>query len=277
MAPFLLSLVLVLQVLPGHFQLAFMTQCGVVLIVAWSAVERWGAPRAGRRFRRRPAAFDFSMRGAARRRAGRGRGFPPGGGPALADGAAGGAGRRPARFRVPIRLCLDAVPPGQFRRARAVPSFAAVAALVWDPFHTSPEEQLAYIGLVPLFLAGMAMLREWRRDRRGAAAGDPFHRDACLESGPVCAGVPALDQAAWLLFLPSSVALDPGHVPRAGLAGGKGFDGWAEWPRPGRSLRRFSLAALFWVVAMVGLIELALSEYREPGLAGAGAGLSARF
>ena len=50
-----------------------------------------------------------------------------------------------------------------------------------------------------------------------------------------------------------------------------------NWPRPGRSLRRFGLAALFWVVAMVGLIELALLQYIEPGLAGAGAGLSARF
>ncbi len=25
--------------------------------------------------------------------------------------------------------------------------------LAWDPFHTSPEEYLAYVGLVPLFLA----------------------------------------------------------------------------------------------------------------------------
>src|SRR5208282_5602076 len=36
--------------------------------------------------------------------------------------------------------------------------------LVWDPFHTSPEELLGYVGLVPLFLAGAAMLREFRRD-----------------------------------------------------------------------------------------------------------------
>ena len=33
---FVLSLVLVLQVLPGHFQIAFMTQAGVALMAAWT-------------------------------------------------------------------------------------------------------------------------------------------------------------------------------------------------------------------------------------------------
>ena len=34
--PFLLALVLALQLLPGHFQLAFLTECGLVLMVVWS-------------------------------------------------------------------------------------------------------------------------------------------------------------------------------------------------------------------------------------------------
>ncbi len=38
---FLLSVVLVLQVLPGHFQLAFLTQVGIVLMVVWYLLEPW--------------------------------------------------------------------------------------------------------------------------------------------------------------------------------------------------------------------------------------------
>ena len=49
------------------------------------------------------------------------------------------------------------------------------------------------------------------------------------------------------------------------LLAGKGFDGWADWPRPGRSLRRFTLAALVAIVAVVGLIELALLSTTSQG------------
>ena len=95
--------------------------------------------------------------------------------------------------------------------------------LVWDPFHTSPEEHLAYIGLVPLFLAVMAMVREWRRDAGRPAADDPFHRDACLEPWALRPGVSAVDHAAGFLVLSSSLALEPGHGAGAGVAGGQGI------------------------------------------------------
>ena len=55
---------------------------------------------------------------------------------------------------------VNFVAPGFFHRS------PLWRPLVWDPFHTSPEELLAYVGLVPLFLAVMAMVREWRRDVR---------------------------------------------------------------------------------------------------------------
>ena len=42
---------------------------------------------------------------------------------------------------------VNFVAPGLFHRS------PLWRPLVWDPFHTSPEERLAYIGLVPLFLA----------------------------------------------------------------------------------------------------------------------------
>ncbi len=45
----LLSLVLVLQVLPGHFQLAFQTQVVLGLMVLWSIAEHWGHDLGARR------------------------------------------------------------------------------------------------------------------------------------------------------------------------------------------------------------------------------------
>ncbi len=41
---------------------------------------------------------------------------------------------------------------------------AAWRPLVWDPFYTSPEEHLAYVGLVPLLLAVRAIVRGRRGD-----------------------------------------------------------------------------------------------------------------
>src|SRR5262249_44844272 len=46
--PFMLCLVLVLQILPGHFQLAFVTQVMITLTVLWAAVENWGVLGLGR-------------------------------------------------------------------------------------------------------------------------------------------------------------------------------------------------------------------------------------
>ncbi len=263
-APFLLSLVLVLQVLPGHFQLAFMTQCGVILIVAWSAVERWGGRALGS-LPSSAATLHFSIRGA--------------GGVALAVAgvfplaaiqlwptarlAGLAASQRDFGYlsgfaSTPFHL-VNFVAPGLFHRS---PLWRPV---VWDPFHTSPEELLAYIGLAPLFLAGMAVLRSWRRDPAVRLLAILFIATLVLSLGPYLPGFRQLIKlygfsffrapSRWLL--PMSLAL--------ALLAGKGFDGWVEWPRPGRSLGRFSFAAFFWAMAMVGLIELALLSTASPG------------
>ncbi len=262
-APFLLSVVLVLQVLPGHFQLAFMTQCGIILIVAWSAIERW----AGRAVRALPTSsmpLHFSVRGA--------------GGVALAVAgvfplaavqlwptwrlAALAASRRDFEYlsgfaSTPFHL-VNLVAPGLFHRS---PLWRPV---VWDPFHTSPEELLAYIGLAPLFLAGMAIFRNWRRDAAVRLLAILFIVTLVLSLGPYAPGFRQLIKlygfsffrapSRWLLVMSLALA----------LLVGKGFDGWMVWPRPGRSLQRFGFAALFWVVAMVGLIELALLSTSSP-------------
>ena len=72
------------------------------------------------------------------------------------------AGRRDSEYlsgfaATPLHL-VSYVAPGLFHRS---PLWRPVA---WDPFHTSPEEHLAYIGLVPLFLALGAIRHGVRRE-----------------------------------------------------------------------------------------------------------------
>ena len=124
--PFLLALVLVLQLLPGHFQLAFLTQCGLVLMIVWAAVERF-------RVRRRSSSDPVAPPAAQSARAlavvlALAWAFP------LAALQLGPTARlanwptRTARIRVFIRLCVAAISSGQLRGPRVVPSLAAVAA-----------------------------------------------------------------------------------------------------------------------------------------------------
>src|SRR5581483_10108026 len=60
-------------------------------------------------------------------------------------------------FAVPPTHLVSYVAPGLFHRS------ALWRSLAWDPFRAMPEEHLGYIGLVPLWLAIVA-LRDIRRD-----------------------------------------------------------------------------------------------------------------
>src|SRR5262249_40005576 len=57
----------------------------------------------------------------------------------------------------PLHL-ISYLAPGLFHRS---PLWRPLA---WDPFRTSPEESLGYVGLVPLMLAFVVVRREWKRD-----------------------------------------------------------------------------------------------------------------
>jgi hypothetical protein len=262
-APFLLNVVLVLQVLPGHFELAFMTQVGILLILMWAAVERWR----GRRPRALPAAADypeFSMRSAAWVVLAVAGAFPltavqlwP------TTRLAGLAGPRDFEYlsgfaSTPFHL-VNFVAPGLFHRS------PLWRPLVWDPFHTSPEEQLAYIGLVPLFLAGMALIRQWRGDAVVRLLSVLLIVTLALSFGPYVPGFRYLIKLPGFSFFRAPARWGLAASLALALLAGKGFDGWEHWPRPGRALRRFALLTIVWVLATVGLIELALASTSGPG------------
>ena len=261
-------MVLVLQVLPGHFQLAFMTQFGVLLIVVWAAIERWGGRVRSAPFGRRRSPFVSACAG-RRGSCWRWRRFSLWR-PFSSGRRRGWRSWLPAQrdfeylsgfASTPFHL-VNFVAPGFFHRS---PFWRPV---VWDPFHTSPEELLAYVGLVPLFLAGMALVREWRRDAAVRLLAILFIATLVLSLGPYVPGFRHLIKLPGFSFFRAPSRWMLGHVAGAGLAGGQGIrsagrNGRGRAARWGGSVSRRCSGC----VAMVGLIELALVEHVEPGLA----------
>ena len=258
-------MVLVLQILPGHFQLAFMTQFVVVLIVAWSAIERWGGACV-ERFPsvRRSLSFQHA----------------PGAGVALALAAvfplaaiqlwptarlAGlAAGQRDFEYlsgfaSTPFHL-VNFVAPGLFHRSP-----------LWRPLGMGPVSYLAR-GASRLHRAGSA-LSGWHGSSSASGAAIAAVRllailliaTFVLSLGPYVPGFRQLIRLPGFSFfrapsrwmLATSLAL--------ALLAGKGFDGWAELAEAGPIAGAVRLAALLWVVAIVGLIELALVCTSSPG------------
>jgi hypothetical protein len=274
--PFLLSLVLVLQVLPGHFQLAFLTQVVIVLMVFWAAVERWRALGPGRlRYTGDGSALTVRTAGAVllslaavfplaalqlwptahlAQLAGDQRNFE------YLSGFAS----------TPLHL-VNYVAPGLFHRS------PLWRHLVWDPFHAMPEEHLAYVGLVPLFLACTTMVRQWRRDASVRLLAIVVVVTLVLSLGPYAPGFRYLILIPGFSFFRAPARWSIATALALALLAGKGLDRWPEWTAPTRSLRRFVLAAALWILAVVGLLELAIRSTAAPGWVRVSRGFQAAF
>ena len=263
-APLLLSLVLVAQVLPGHFQLAFLTQFGILFFVFWVVTERWV-----RRARAAPTALPdppvTNLRGVGGVLLAMAAVFPLAAVQLWPTARLAGLAASQRDFdylsgfaSTPFHL-VNYVAPGLFHRS------TLWRPLVWTPFHTSPEEHLAYIGLVPLFLAVMAGVREWRNDPAVRLLAILFIVTLCLSLGPY---LPAFRQAIVLpgfSFFRAPSRWSVASALALAILAGKGFDRWLEWPSAGRWLQRFNFIAFLWVLLTVGLIELALASTTPPG------------
>ncbi len=168
-----LAAVLAVQMLAGHFQIAFYTQVTVLLIGAWCSLKAI----AGRLRRARQAASAASI--------------PPARSSILHPrssilwiGVPVAAAFVLAALQIlpTYELIRIALPEGRdfeylsgfantpfHLLSYVLPTLFHVNPLwrpvAWDPFHTSPEECFSYVGLLPLCLAVGAAWR-WRRDPR---------------------------------------------------------------------------------------------------------------
>jgi hypothetical protein len=259
----LLSLILVLQLLPGHFQLAFETQVALGLMVLCAVGENWRADLAARRGAQTVGA------GPALRTAGAVvlailityplaaiQLWPTARLAALA-GAQHDLEYLSGFPVTPFHL-VNAVAPGMFHRS---PTWRP---LVWDPFHAMPEECLTYIGLVPLFLAVVAVGRAFRRDPAVRLLTVLAVISLVFSMGPYVPGFRALIMLPGFSFFRAPARWSLVTSLAMAMLAGKGFDGWPEWPRAGRALRWFVGLAVLWIVAVIGLIELAVLSTERP-------------
>jgi hypothetical protein len=147
---------------------------------------------------------------------------------------------------------VNYIAPGLFHRS------TLWRPLVWDPFHTSPEEHLAYVGLVPLMLACATMLREWRRDPGTRLLTAVAIVTLVLSMGPYAPGFRYLIMFPGFSFFRAPSRWSVATALALALLAGKGFDRWQTWPRMARGTKWFAVSAALWVLVIVGLLELAL-------------------
>jgi hypothetical protein len=250
--PLLLALVLTIQVLPGHFQLAFYTEVCVILLslaaLAEPSLRRAGAGRG-------IVAVAVALVAVA----------PLGAmqlGPTLRLARLAAAQRDYEYLSgfasTPLHL-VSYVAPGLFQRS---PLWRPLA---WDRFRTSPEEHLAYIGLVPLFLAVSVLVREIRREPATRVLGVLALATLVLSLGPYVPGFRQLIRLPGFSFFRAPARWSLATELALCLLAGRGLDALRDWPRPGWALARFAVAAALVPGVVIALIELALASTDRPG------------
>ncbi len=250
-----LAAVLAVQMLPGHFQLAFVTQVGLLALAAIGLVDRAGAEGAGTRGRLRGLAIVAALAGA--------------GGLAAAqliptwELARRAESDRTAEYlsgfaAAPPHL-VSYVAPALFHRS---PLWRSLA---WDPLHTSPEEHLGSVGLVPLFLALVALTTGLRRDRATRALAMLLALTVLLSLGPYAPGFGLLSKLPGFSFFRGPARWGLGTMLALSLLAGLGFDRLGRLARPSRSLAWFAIAAAVPPLLAVAVVELAFWSTDGPG------------
>jgi len=235
----LLACVLALQVLPGHFQLAFITLVTTALIGLCGLLtpgdRRWRLVRLGL------ALAGVVPLGLAQL------------GPTAELAGLAGSQRSVeylSVFATPPTHLVSYVAPGLFQMS---PLWRPLA---WDAFRAMPEEHRAAIGLVPLFLAVIA-LKKWR---------DPAVRTLVvvalaatyLSLGPYLPGFVTYSRLPGFSFFRAPARWGAAAMLALSILSGRGLDGLPTLLKPGRGLRRFVLIAACLPALVVGAIELAL-------------------
>ena len=164
----------------------------------------------------------------------------------------------------PLHL-VSFVAPGLFHRS------PLWRPLVWSPFHTSPEELLAYVGLAPLFLAILEVRHEFRRDPVVRLLAMLAAVSLLFSLGPFVPGFRLLIELPGFSFFRAPARWTLATSLALAVLAGKGLDRCRQWPGTAKSLGWLAGLAAGWIIVVVVLIELALlsgSAVGSPWLAG---------
>ncbi len=260
-----LAAVLTLQVLPGHFQLAFITQATTCLIGLWGLAAYPGPPRwrrAGRLALAVLAVVPLAL----------GQLWPTAELAELA-GTSIDVGYLASFASTPLHM-VSYVAHGLFHES---PLWRPLA---WDAFHAMPEEHLATVGLVPLFLALVALRARWR---------DPAVRALAIvvvvatwfSLGPYVPGFASICRLPGFGFFRAPARWGAAAMLGLAILAGRGLDALPGLDRAGRWLRRFVVLAAAWPALVVGSFEVALlaneSNAGKPAWPAVARGLDAAF
>ncbi|WZO99007.1 hypothetical protein EP7_000599 [Isosphaeraceae bacterium EP7] len=241
-----LAAALAVQVLPGHFQVAFITQVGLGVLLLGSgklggrAVGRFTLVGIGAlalaALQMAPTARLASLASADRDYE------------YLSGFAA-----------TPVHL-VSYLAPALFHRS---PLWRPVA---WDPFHTSPEEHLAYVGLAPLWLAALAVYRLGRADRATRALLVAAFVTLLLSLGPYIPGFSWLCQIPGFSFFRAPARWSAATGLALAVLAGLGWDQLEFSVQPRRGLLLFAGVSATLIGLVVGAWELAVAGTEGRGI-----------
>ncbi len=256
-ASWLLAAALTVQVLPGHFQLAFCTQVSLGVMALGGLLMGKGARR---EMARRSVLVLFALIAI----------LPMAAAQLMPTAQLARLAETQRDFEylsgfaaTPLHL-VNLVAPDLFHRS---PLWRPV---VWDPFHTSPEELRLYVGLIPVFLALLAIIRP------GPHAGVIRVLflvgvvGLFLSLGPYVPGFRVFSQWPGFSFFRAPARWGMIVSLALALLAGFGLDAIRDGRllRPGRWLVGCVLGAVLWIVAVIGLFELGLNATERPGPSG---------
>lgn len=244
----LLVLVLTLQVLPGHFQLAFCTQVGAILIACGGL---------GRTRESQQRLLLVLLAIAATLPLGALQLWPTFRLARLAEA------RRDfeylSGFAVSPLHLVSYFAPGLFHNS---PLWRRLA---WDPFHTSPEEYLGYVGLVPLFLAGRMVWAGGRRDPATRALAVLALGTLFFSLGPYAPGFRLWSRVPGFSFFRCPARWTLATELAVCFLAARGLDASRTWPRVGWSLAKFAGMSAILLGLLLLMIELALASTDRSG------------
>ncbi|MFO0960520.1 MAG: hypothetical protein U0800_24310 [Isosphaeraceae bacterium] len=234
----LLASALAIQVLPGHFQLAFITQVGLVVMALASGPRRsWFVVAA--------ALLGSGLLASAQL-------IPTWRLARLAESDR--TWEYLGLFAVmPLHLSCY-VAPVLFHGS---PLWRPVA---WDPFFTSPEEVMGYVGLAPLLMALGAIRVGFRGEPAVRVLAILAFSSLVLSFGPYLPGF------SWLVRLPGfSFFRAPARWLLAtdlalAILAARGLDLVLSWKRPARALLFFGIFAAIVPLAAIASLELILRD-----------------
>jgi hypothetical protein len=145
-------------------------------------------------------------------------------------------------------------------------SFAFWRPLLWDQFHTSPEELFFYVGLVPIWLAIHGVLRTFRADAVTRAVVATLVASLLLAAGPYIPGFSQSIQFPGFSYFRAPARWTAASTLALAILAAQGLDTILRAEiTPVRSFRRFLGAAITISIMTVVMLEGSIRLSEGPG------------